>query len=128
MKSLRILGAALLPLALSACALSPPAKVALPAPAQWHAFTPHNGSLTDLTQWWSQQGDPLLVQLIASAQAASPGVAEAGARIAASRAQRAASRTATAVLTHSRQSAYTLLGPGWATLPGCCQASCRLRE
>ena len=94
MKPLHMLGSALLPLALSACALSPPAKVALPAPAQWQAPLPHNGSLTDLEQWWRQQGDPLLVQLIASAQASSPSIAAAGARIAASRAQRAAATAA----------------------------------
>ena len=75
MKPLHMLGSALLPLALSACALSPPAKVALPAPAQWQAPLPHNGSLTNLEQWWRQQGDPLLVQLIASAQASSPSIA-----------------------------------------------------
>ena len=94
MKPLHLLSSALLPLALSACALSPPAKVALPAPAQWQAPLPHNGSLTDLEQWWRQQGDPLLVQLIASAQASSPSIAAAGVRIAASRAQRAAATAA----------------------------------
>ncbi len=94
MKPLHITGSALLSLALSACALSPPAKVALPAPAQWQAPLPHNGSQTDLDHWWRQQGDPLLVQLISSAQAASPDIAAAGARIAASRAQRVAASAA----------------------------------
>ena len=83
-----------LSLALSACALSPPAKVALPNPAQWHAPLPHNGNLTDLNAWWRSQGDPLLVQLIESAQAASPSIAAAGVRIAASRAQRVAASAA----------------------------------
>jgi multidrug efflux system outer membrane protein len=94
MKLVYIFGGALLPLALSACALAPPSKVTLPAPAQWQAPLPHNGSLTDLNGWWSRQGDPLLVQLIDSAQAASPSIASAGARIAASRAQRVAATAA----------------------------------
>ena len=83
-----------LPLALTACAVAPPAQVALPAPAQWHAPLPHNGSVTDLTSWWRQQGDPLLVQLVDAAQAASPTIAQAGARIAQSRAQRIAASAA----------------------------------
>lgn len=94
MKLTRTIGSALLPLALSACALSPPAQVALPTPAQWHAPLPHNGSLTDLKGWWSGQGDPLLVQLIDASQAASPSIAAAGSRIAASRAQRVAASAA----------------------------------
>ena len=94
MKPLKLLGSALLPLALSACALSPPAKVALPTPPQWQAPLPHNGSLTSLKDWWSGQGDALLVQLIDSAQAASPSIATAGTRIAASRAQRVAASAA----------------------------------
>ena len=94
MKLKHFLRGALLPLVLSGCALAPPAKVALPAPAQWQAPLPHNGSLTDITNWWRQQGDPLLVQLIDSAQTASPTIAQAGTRIAASRAQRVAASAA----------------------------------
>lgn len=84
----------LLPLALSACALAPPAKVENSTPPQWHTPLPHNGSLTDLNGWWRQQGDPLLVQLIDAAQAASPTIATAGSRIAQSRAQRVAAGAA----------------------------------
>lgn len=95
MKLLRILSSAAVPLALSACALAPPpAQVSAPTPPQWQAPLPHNGSLTDLNGWWRQQGDPLLVQLIDAAQAASPSVATAGARIAQSRAERAAASAA----------------------------------
>ncbi len=94
MNLVTLLGGALLPLALAGCALAPPSRVALPAPAQWQAPLPHNGSLTDLTQWWRQQGDPLLVQLIDSAQAVSPSIAAAGSRIAASRAERVAAASA----------------------------------
>jgi multidrug efflux system outer membrane protein len=94
MKLLQTLRMAAVPLALSACALAPPAQVSAPTPQQWHAPLAHNGSLTDLNGWWRQQGDPLLVQLIDAAQAASPTVATAGTRIAESRAQRAAASAA----------------------------------
>lgn len=91
---LRTLRVAVLPAALSACALSPPTQVAAPSPAQWQAPLPHGGRLTDLNDWWRQQGDPLLAQLVDAAQAASPTIAQAGARIAQSRAQRAAASAA----------------------------------
>ncbi|MFL6658561.1 MAG: RND transporter, partial [Massilia sp.] len=94
MKLFQNLCVALLPLALSACALAPPAQVNAPAPAQWQTPLAHNGSLTDLNGWWRQQGDPLLVQLIDAAEAASPTVASAGARIAQSRAERTAASAA----------------------------------
>lgn len=90
MKLIQTLAIAVLPLALSACALAPPAQVDLPATPQWHAPLPHNGKLTDLAQWWRQQGDPQLAQLIESAQVASPTIAAAASRIAQSRTQRAA--------------------------------------
>jgi multidrug efflux system outer membrane protein len=82
-------------LALSGCALSaPPAKVQAAVPQQWQAPLPHNGSVTDLNNWWEQQGDPLLVQLIAAAQAASPSLASARSRIVQSRAERVAAGAA----------------------------------
>ena len=127
MKHLHILGSALLPLALSACALAPPAKVALPAPAQWQAPLPHNGSLTDLDSWWRQQGDQLLAQLISSAQASSPSVAAAGERIAAARARRVA---ATAALLPSLDAGASItranqqsLQPGGTTSQGGLQSA-----
>jgi multidrug efflux system outer membrane protein len=92
--SMRIATTLILPLALSACALAPPAKVDAVAPAQWQTPPAHNGSLTDLNNWWRQQGDPLLAQLIDAAQAASPTMATAGSRIAQSRAQRVAAGAA----------------------------------
>ncbi|MFC0132923.1 RND transporter [Massilia eurypsychrophila] len=83
------------PLALCACALSPPPqRVAAPVPPQWFASPAHNGSLTDLASWWQRQGDPLLVQLIDAAQGASPNVSTARARIAQSRAERVAAGAA----------------------------------
>lgn len=82
---------------LGGCALNaPPAKVGAATPPQWQAPLPHNGNLTDLNRWWQDQGDPLLVQLIASAQAASPTLAAARSRIAQSRAERVAAGAALA--------------------------------
>lgn len=84
-------------LSLGGCALTaPPAKVDPSAPQQWQAPLPHNGSLTDLNNWWQNQGDPLLVQLITAAQAASPTLASARSRIAQSRAERVAAGAALA--------------------------------
>ena len=82
-------------LALSACSsLMPPAHVDMVAPPQWHAPLPHQGTVGSLTQWWQRQGDPLLVELIAAAQAVSPTVAQALARVEAARAQQAAAHSA----------------------------------
>jgi multidrug efflux system outer membrane protein len=97
MKIARPLVAAAVALALCACALAPPApKVDAAAPEQWQAPLPHNGSLADLAGWWRRQGDPLLVQLIESAQAVSPTIAAAQSRIAQSRAERVAAGAALA--------------------------------
>lgn len=74
-------------LALAACAsTAPPTGVAPVVPLAWQAPLPHNGTLTDLSQWWQQQGDPLLVALIDAAQRVSPGVSSARARMAQARA------------------------------------------
>ncbi|HSV54663.1 MAG TPA: efflux transporter outer membrane subunit [Burkholderiaceae bacterium] len=86
----RLAGAAAsVPLWLAACATtSQPEQAPLASPAQWQAPLPHNGNLTDLTQWWQQQGDPVLVQLIEAAQAASPSISTAKSRIDQARAAR----------------------------------------
>lgn len=101
---LTVLHCALLgaPFWLAGCALTPPPdKVDAVAPSGWQAplpvksaeldkdaaaDLPHHGALTDLSQWWQQQSDPLLVELIDAAQAVSPTVADALSRIAQSRA------------------------------------------
>ena len=71
-----------------ACAsFMPPTQVDAVTPPQWQAPLPHQGTVGALTQWWQQQGDPLLVELIAAAQAVSPSVSQALARVEASRAQ-----------------------------------------
>jgi len=104
MRKFRFIACGLVPLLLGACALkSPPAAVSANTPSQWFAplpaqagsaGLPHNGALTDLSQWWQQQGDPLLVELIAAAQAVSPTVATARSRIAQARATRVAAGAA----------------------------------
>ncbi|MCW8175290.1 efflux transporter outer membrane subunit [Verminephrobacter aporrectodeae] len=89
----RILLTLCMPLALVACATpAPPATVAASVPAAWNAPLPHQGSLQDLSRWWTQLGDPLLVELMAAAQDLSPDLAQARARIAQARAVQVASR------------------------------------
>ena len=83
------------PLLLGACALAPPpANVEAPLPVAWQAPLAHNGSVANLARWWAAHGDPLLVELVESAQVASPTVAAAGTRIAGARAQRTAAGAA----------------------------------
>lgn len=78
-------------LALSACSSwMPPTQVSAEAAPQWHAPLPHQGSTEKLTEWWQQQGDPLLVELIAAAQTVSPSVSASLARVETARAQQAA--------------------------------------
>ena len=96
--------------ALSGCAVdAPPATVTVAAPPQWYATLPavdptsgygsasaraattpgitpanslpHNGSLTSLSQWWQQQNDALLVDMISAAQIVSPTVITARSNI-----------------------------------------------
>ncbi|MES2900542.1 MAG: efflux transporter outer membrane subunit [Pseudomonadota bacterium] len=122
MKLARLVCIALTPLALAACALAPPAQVASPAPPQWQAPLPHNGSLTDLNAWWRQQGDPLLAELIGAAQNVSPTVATAASRLAQSRAERVAASAALlpsldAAVTATRANQQSTL-PGGTTLQG----------
>ena len=62
----------------SASALaSTPTFTPLPATASTTPSLPHNGSLTSLSQWWQQQNDPLLVELIDAAQLVSPSILSA---------------------------------------------------
>ena len=126
MKHHALLACALLPLVLGGCATAtPPGAVSAPVPAHWQAplpqaadadrsgqaasadhaaragsarqpDKPHHGDLRDLAQWWQQQGDPLLAELVVAAQAVSPTVATARSRIEQSRAARVAARAALA--------------------------------
>jgi len=80
---------------LAGCAsLLPPTKVEVSVAPAWHTPLPHGGTVGALSAWWQQQGDPVLVELIAAAQDASPSVAQALARIAAARANQATARAA----------------------------------
>ena len=99
------LGTLALAIGLAGCAnLMPPTQVDAAVAPQWQAPLPHQGTVTQLAQWWQQQGDPLLVELIDAAQTVSPSVAQALARVDAARATRAA---ANASLLPSLDGAYT---------------------
>ena len=82
------------PLLLAACSVTAPSlQVSEQAASQWYSplpqttktDLPHQGSSKELANWWQSLGDPLLVELIASAQAASPSVTAAASRIAQAR-------------------------------------------
>lgn len=69
---------------LTGCASAPPAPTAQPAASlasAWQAPLPHGGATAELARWWSQFNDPVLTDLQAAAQQASPSLAEARARI-----------------------------------------------
>ncbi|WP_076592716.1 efflux transporter outer membrane subunit [Herminiimonas arsenitoxidans] len=100
MKRIQLLAYASLPFWLAGCALTaPPETVSVQPPNKWFAplpttptvdksveNLPHGGTLTDLSKWWEQQNDPVLVELIQSAETVSPTVATAVSRIEQSRA------------------------------------------
>lgn len=91
----RLLALLGLAMGLAGCAVPhPPERVDAAAPPQWYAPLPHNGTMTDLTRWWQQFNDPLLIELIGSAQTASPTVATAASNIEQARAARVAARAA----------------------------------
>lgn len=95
MKFLPAFAAAAGALLLAGCtAPRPPAAVSAAAPPRWYAPLPRDGKLADLTQWWTQFGDPLLVELIVAAEDASTDIATAGTRIAEARASRVSARAA----------------------------------
>jgi NodT family efflux transporter outer membrane factor (OMF) lipoprotein len=80
---------------LAGCAVPGPSTLAaVDPPPHWYAPLPHNGALTDLRAWWRQFNDPVLVELIESAQTASPTVASAASRIRQARAARIAAGAA----------------------------------
>jgi NodT family efflux transporter outer membrane factor (OMF) lipoprotein len=98
---LRFAGACVLiatALATAGCASLPSAPVAVAsptgiAPATWQEpppALPHAGRTADLARWWSQFDDPLLAELVSQAQAESPTLASARARIEQARAAQVA--------------------------------------
>lgn len=88
-----VLGAAALAGCASLDAPTASAATAAPAPA-WQAPLPAADPGAALQRWWQQFDDPLLTALIDAAQAASPTVADARARIEQSRAARVGSGAA----------------------------------
>ncbi|MEF7613114.1 efflux transporter outer membrane subunit [Aquincola sp. MAHUQ-54] len=71
----------------TACASPPPAQPpADTVPPQWQAALPHGGEAAQLAGWWARFDDPLLAQLIDTAQRRNPTLAQAAARIAQARA------------------------------------------
>ncbi len=105
LRRIQLIGAAVCaPLALGACGLTrPPAQATAPIPAQFYAplppgarspALPHGGSLPALADWWREADDPLLVDLIEAAEAASPTVASAAARLAEARSAQVAAGAA----------------------------------
>ena len=126
-----------LSLALTACSVTrPPASVQAPSPAQWQttqpAALPHAGSMPDLATWWQQRSDPLLAELIAAAQAASPTLASAAARIAEARATRvqagaALQPTLDGTLSASRGNSLAGAGSGTSSLPAFTSAQAGLQ-
>ena len=86
-RATRVIALSALTVFLTACAVGPdyrqPETVTAP---RWYANLPHEGDTTSLAQWWSQFDDPLLAELIDIAQRDNPGLNQALARIAQSRA------------------------------------------
>lgn len=62
-------------------ALPPTTPPPLDAPAAWAAPPPPAAAQASLRDWWAQFDDPVLLQMIDAALAASPGVAGAASRI-----------------------------------------------
>ncbi|KAB0633745.1 hypothetical protein WT67_23250 [Burkholderia stagnalis] len=69
----------------------PPDASSLKIPDAWHATLPHDGSVVELARWWRQFDDPALSALIDAAQADSPTIDAALARLRQARASRATS-------------------------------------
>ena len=91
-------------LLLAGCAMAPaPPPLAPAIPLQWQAPPPadgttaalaHQGSAGNLSDWWARQNDPVLLELIMAAEAASPTLAAARSNIEQARASRVASGAA----------------------------------
>lgn len=63
-----------------------PSQPDTPLPPRWQAVLPHGGDVKALAEWWQRFDDPLLPELVAQAQASSPSLAQAVARIGQARA------------------------------------------
>src|SRR6188472_3871311 len=71
-----------------------PCALAFAFALAWHAPLPHDGDVAELRRWWTQFDDPVLARLVDAAQAASPTIASAAARIEDARARSAAAGAA----------------------------------
>ncbi|WP_242101514.1 efflux transporter outer membrane subunit [Lysobacter sp. M2-1] len=108
-------GMASLILVLASCAAGPDYREPVPeAPLSWSAALPHNGSVAAINEWWRQFDDPLLGQLVATAEADSPSLAKAWANIEKARATLTSAEasglpavTAAGSASRSRQSAQS---------------------
>ena len=81
-------------LAAAGCASGGGAPVEPVVAPTWHAPLPHDGDVAELRRWWTQFDDPVLARLVDAAQAASPTIASAAARIEDARARSAAAGAA----------------------------------
>jgi NodT family efflux transporter outer membrane factor (OMF) lipoprotein len=63
-----------------------PSAPSQPPPPAWQAALPHGGDAALLADWWRRFDDPLVAELVRDAQAASPTLAQALARLAEARA------------------------------------------
>jgi NodT family efflux transporter outer membrane factor (OMF) lipoprotein len=63
-----------------------PSQPDTPLPERWQATLPHGGDVQALADWWRRFDDALLPELVAQAQASSPSLAQAVARIGQARA------------------------------------------
>lgn len=78
--------------ALCSCALQPPYQAPQDATAKtWQAARPHGGKVENLVDWWQKFDDPAVAELIRLAEAGSPTLAKAVARIDGARATLASS-------------------------------------
>lgn len=132
MKIYRLAVVVCMGMGLSACALQTPrVDLSGATPPQWYAPLPHRGTVTDLWLWWSRQGDPLLVDLITSAQAVSPTIAAARTRIEQARATRVAAGASLlprldATADATKSSAQPPVFPANTLIQGALQASWEL--
>ena len=96
LRSVHTTAALLLAAALVGCASTnaPGPAPSVATPSAWMAALPHGGVATDLARWWASFSDPLLPMLVDAAQAASPTLAAAAARIERARATRVAAGAA----------------------------------
>jgi len=77
---------------LTGCAAGPDyLRPELTVPANWQARYPHQGKTLDLVSWWATFRDPALIKLLEAAEASSPTLASAAAKIDKARADLASS-------------------------------------